>query len=310
MLGVVTAAVSAQAYPVKPVRLIIPIAAGGNLDIVTRSMAQKLTEAYGQQVIVENRPGVNSVVGTEFVAKAPADGYTFLMMASTFLTTPLLSRNTPYDPLRDFTGVTQLAWLPQLMVVHPSLPSKSVKEFIALAKTRPGEINYASAGTSSVGDLATELFNRRAGIRTTAIPYKGNALALIDTVGGQVQVFFGAIGPMLPYINTNRLRALGLSSPKRSPLLPEVPAIAETLPGYEAGLFIAMVAPAATPREIVARMHAEIAKIMQLPEMKTRLAQLGDEIAVSSSPEQFTAFLKTEYAKWDRIIREAGIRIE
>jgi hypothetical protein len=310
MLGVVTAAVSAQAYPVKPVRLIIPIAAGGNLDIVTRSMAQKLTEAYGQQVIVENRPGVNSVVGTEFVAKAPADGYTFLMMASTFLTTPLLSRNTPYDPLRDFTGVTQLAWLPQLMVVHPSLPSKSVKEFIALARTRPGEINYASAGTSSVGDLATELFNRRAGIRTTAIPYKGNALALIDTVGGQVQVFFGAIGPMLPYINTNRLRALGLSSPKRSPLLPEVPAIAETLPGYEAGLFIAMVAPAATPREIVARMHAEIAKIMLLPEMKTRLAQLGDEIAVSSSPEQFTAFLKTEYAKWDRIIREAGIRIE
>jgi tripartite-type tricarboxylate transporter receptor subunit TctC len=309
-LAVIAPAVCAQTWPVKPVRLIIPIAAGGNLDIVTRSMAQKLSEIYGQQVIVENRPGVNSVVGTEFVAKAPADGYTFLMMASTFLTTPLLSRNTPYDPLRDFTGVTQLAWLPQLMVVHPSLPVKSVREFIALAKTRPGEINYASAGTSSVGDLATELFNRRAGIRTTAIPYKGNALALIDTVGGQVQVFFGAIGPMLPYINTNRLRALGLSSPKRSPLLPEVPAIAETLAGYEAGLFIAMVAPAATPREIVARMHGEIAKVMQLPEMKTRLAQLGDEIAVSSSPEQFTAFLKTEYAKWDKTIREAGIKVE
>ena len=310
MFAVIASSACAQNWPVKPVRLIIPIAAGGNLDIVTRTVAQKLTEVYGQQVIVENRPGVNSVVGTEFVARSPADGYTFLMMASTFLTTPLLSRNTPYDPLRDFTGVTQLAWLPQLMVVHPSLPSKSVKEFIALAKTRPGEINYASAGTSSVGDLATELFNRRAGIRTNAVPYKGNAPAMIDTVGGQVQLFFGAIGPMLPYINAGRLRALGVSSPKRSPLLPAVPAIAETLPGYEAGLFIAMVAPVATPREIVARMHGEIAKIMQTAEMKSRLAQLGDEIAVSSSPEQFTAFLKTEYAKWDKIIREAGIKVE
>jgi len=300
----------AQAWPLKPVRLIIPLAAGGNLDIVTRAIAQRLSEAFGQQVIVENRPGVNSVIGTEYVAKAPADGYTFLMMSSTYLTTPLLSRNVPYDPLRDFTGVTLIAWLPQLMVVHPSLPAKTVKEFIALAKTRPGEINYASAGTSSVGDLATELFNRRAGIRTNAIPYKGNALALIDTVGGQVQLFFGAIGPMLPYVHTGRLRALGISSARRSPLLPEVPAISETLPGYEAGLFIAMVAPAATPREIVARMHGEIAKIMQAPAIKTRLAELGDEIAVSSTPEQFTAFLKTEFAKWDRVIREAGIKIE
>ncbi len=307
---IAASAATAQSWPVKPVRLIVPLAAGGNLDIVTRAMAQKLTEVLGQQVIVENRPGVNSVVGTEYVAKAPADGYTFLMMASTFLTTPLLTRNTPYDPLRDFTGVTLLAWLPQLMVVHPSLPAKSVKEFIALAKTRPGEINYASAGTSSVGDLATELFNRRAGIRTNAIPYKGNALALIDTVGGQVQVFFGAIGPMLPYVHTNRLRALGLSSLKRSPLLPEVPAISETLPGYEAGLFDAMVALAAVPREIVVRLHGEIAKIMQTPAMKARLAELGDEVSVSASPEQFSAFLKTEYAKWDKTIKEAGIKVE
>jgi tripartite-type tricarboxylate transporter receptor subunit TctC len=300
----------AQIWPVKPVRLIVPLAAGGNLDIVTRSIAQKLTEALGQQVIVENRAGVNSVVGAEYVARAPADGYTLLMMSSTFLTTPLLSRNVPYDPLRDFTGVTLIAWLPQLMVVHPSLPSKTVREFIALAKSRPGEINYASAGTSSVGDLATELFNRRAGIRTNAVPYKGNAPALIDTVGGQVQLFFGAIGPMLPYIHGGRLRALGVSSPRRSPLLPEVPAISETLPGYEAGLFIAMVAPAATPREIVARLHGEVVKIMQNAAIKTRLADLGDEIAVSSSPEQFSAFLKTEYAKWDRIIKEAGIKVE
>ncbi len=307
--AVTAGAAVAQGYPLKPVRLIIPLAAGGNLDIVTRSMAQKLTESLGQQVIVENRPGVNSVVGTEYVARAPADGYTFLMMASTFLTASLLSR-VPYDPLRDFTGVSQLAWLPQLMVVHPSLPSKNVREFIALAKARPGEINYASAGTASVGDLATELFNRRAGIRTNAIPYKGNAPALIDTVGGQVQLFFGAIGPMLPYINTNRLRALGVSSPKRSALLPGVPAISETLPGYEAGLFIAMVAPAATPREIVARMHSEIVKAMQTSDMKARLTQLGDELSLSSSPEQFTAFIKTEHAKWDKVIKDSGIKVE
>jgi len=309
-LAIAAGAACAQNWPAKPLRLIIPLAAGGNLDIVTRSIAQKLTEVFGQQVIVENRPGVNSVVGTEYVAKSPADGYTFLMMSSTYLTTPLLTRNVPYDPLRDFTGVTLLAWLPQLMVVHPSLPVKTVKDFIALAKARPAEINYASAGTASVGDLATELFNRRAGIRTNAIPYKGNAPALIDTVGGQVQMFFGAIGPMLPYVHTSRLRALGLSSLKRSPLLPEVPAISETLPGYEAGLFIAMVAPAAVPREIVARMHGEIGEIMQAPAMKTRLAELGDEVAVSAAPEQFTAFLKAEYAKWDRVIKEAGIKVE
>ncbi len=310
LLSATMAAASAQGYPVKPVRLIIPLAAGGNLDIVTRSIAQKLTEALGQQVIVENRAGVNSVIGAEYVARSPADGYTLLMMSSTFLTAPLLSRNVPFDPLRDFTGVTLIAWLPQLMVVHPSLPSASVRDFIALAKARPGEINYASAGTGSVGDLATELFNRRAGIRTNAIPYKGNALALIDTVGGQVSMTFGAIGPMLPYLNTRRLRALGVSSPQRSPLLPGVPAIAETLPGYEAGLFIAMVAPAATPREITARLHGEIAKIMQMADIKTRLAQLGDEIAVSASPAQFTAFLRTEFAKWDRVIKEAGIKVE
>ena len=300
----------AQAWPAKPVRLIVPLAAGGNLDIVTRAMAQRLSESLGQQFVVENRAGVNSVVGTEYVARAPADGYTLLMMSSTFLTAPLLSKGVPFDPLRDFTGVTLMAWLPQLMVVHPSLPAKSVREFIALAKARPGEINYASAGTSSVGDLATELFNRRAGIRTNAVPYKGNAPALIDTVGGQVQFFFGAIGPMLPYVNTQRLRALGLSSLKRSPLLPEVPAIAETVPGYEAGLFIGMVAPQATPREIVARLHGEIARILQTPEMKTRLAQLGDEIALSAAPEQFTTFLRSEHAKWEKLIREAGIKVE
>ena len=300
---------AAQQWPQKPVRLVIPIAAGGNLDIVTRSIAQKLTEVYGQPVIVENRPGVNSVVGTEYVAKAPADGYTFLMMASTFLTTPLLSRTTPYDPLRDFTGVTQLAWLPQLMVVHPSLPSRSVKEFIALAKTRPGEINYASAGTTSVGDLATELFNRRAGIRTNAVPYKGNAPALIDTVGGQVQLFFGAIGPMLHYINSGRLRALGVSSPKRSALLPEVPAIAETLPGYEVASRLAVFAPVGTPQAIITRLNREIVRVLARAEVREKFHETQIEV-VGDTPDALAAMIKAEIASTAKTIKEAGIRAE
>jgi len=217
---------------VKPIRLIVPLAAGGNLDIVTRSVAQQLTEVLGQQVIVDNRPGINSVVGAEVVARSAPDGYTFLMMSSTCLTTPIPTRSTPYDPLRDFTGVTLIAWLPQVMVVHPSLPARSIREFIALAKAHPNQINYASAGTGSVGDLATELFNRQAGIQTNPIPYKGNALALIEVVGGQVSMTLGAIGPSLPYIKSARLRPLGVSSASRSPLLADVPAIAACLAGH------------------------------------------------------------------------------
>ena len=300
----------AQTWPAKPVKLVVPLAAGGNMDTVTRTLAQKLTENLGQQVVVENRPGVNSVVGTEAVARAAADGYTFLMMSNTFLITPILTRNVTYDPLRDFTGVTIIAWFPQLMMVHPAVPAKSVPEFIALAKAHPGGINYASGGTSSIGDLATELFSRQAGIRMLAIPYKGNSLALIDLVGGQVSLMLGAIGPALPYVKAGRLRALGVSSPRRSPLLPEVPAIAETLPGYEASLFTAMVAPAATPKEIVARMQGEIARIVQTPEMRGRFAQQGVEVAVSSAPDEFTAFLKSDYAKWVKVIRELGLSVE
>ena len=310
MLYVPFHSVFAQAWPSKPLRIVVPLAAGGNMDMVTRTIAQKLGENLGQQVVVENRPGVNSVTGTEFVARAAADGYTYLMMSGTFLTTPILTRNVAYDPLRDFTGVTLIAWFPQLMVIHPSLPARSVQELIALAKAHPGDINYAAAGTSSVGDLATVLFNRQAAIRMTPILYKGNSLALIDVVGGQVSLMLGALGPALPYVKSGRLRALGVSTPRRSSLLPEVPAIAETLPGYEASLFTAMVAPAGTPREIVARVHSEIVKIAQMPELGNRLVQQGLELAVSRSPEEFTAFIKSDYARWAKVIREAGINVE
>jgi tripartite-type tricarboxylate transporter receptor subunit TctC len=308
--GLAASTGSGQAWPTKPLRLVVPLAAGGNMDTVTRTIAQKLTESLGQQVVVENRPGVNSVAGTEFVARTAADGYTYLMMSNTFLITPILTPNVPYDPLRDFTGVTLIAWFAQAMVVHPSLPAKSVQDLIALAKAHPGAINYASAGTSSVGDLATVLFNRQAGIRMNPIPYKGNSLALIDVVGGQVSLMLGAIGPALPYVKSGRLRALGVSSPRRSPLLADVPTIAETLPGYEASLFTAMVAPSGTPREIIARVHGEIVRIVQSPEVSNRLVQQGLELAVSRTPDEFTAFIKSDYARWAKVIRDAGIRAE
>lgn len=310
VMGGVSTLAQAQSWPTKPVRLVIAVAAGGNLDILTRGLAQKLSESFGHQVIVENRPGINSILGTESVARAAPDGYTFLMMASTFVIVPSVAKNVPYDPVRDFTGVTLLGWLPQLLVAHPSLPARSVKDLIAFARARPGELNYGSSGHGAFNELAMELFNRQAGIRTTAIPYKGNSLSLIDTVGGQVSLTMNAIGPALPYVQSGRLRALGVSSPKRSALLPDVPAIAETLPGYEASLFNAMVAPVATPKDIVARMHGEVVKAMQTPDLRNRAAQQGVEVSTSSTPEQFTAFVKADYAKWAKVVREAGMRPE
>jgi len=220
---------------------------------------------------------------------------------------PIVTKRVPYDPVRDFTGVSLLGWLPQLLVTHPSLPARDVRELIALTKRHPGEINYGSSGQGAYNELAMELFNYHAGIRTNAIPYKGNALALIDTVGGQVSLTMNAIGPALPYVKSGRLHALGVSSPKRSPLLPDVPAIAETLPGYEASLFNGMVAPAATPKGIIARMHAEVVRVLHGTDLRSRAAQQGMDIMTSHTPEDFTAFIKTDLAKWTNVVKDMGM---
>ena len=305
-----TAPGAGQAYPTKPIRLIVASAAGGNLDLVARSVAQALTASLGSPMVVENRPGASSTIGGEYVARSAPDGYTFQMAAPSLLVAPMLMRNAPYDPLRDFTGVSLIATLPQMLVVHPSVPANSVRELIALAKARPGELNCVTSGNGSGSHLAMELFNRQAGVRMTRIPYSGDAPALVHLIGGQVSVKFDNLTTAIPLVSGGRLRALGVTTPKRSALLPNVPAISETLPGFEASIFNGMVAPAATPKEIVARIHAEIARFAQTPDARSRFAKQGAELQSSPSPEHFTAYLKNEYARLAKVIQEAGITAE
>ena len=301
----------AQGFPSKVIRIVVPVAAGGNLDLVTRALAQKLTEQLGQQVIVENRPGASSIPGTELVAKAPPDGYTYLSVASTFLSTVAVLPNVPYDPVRDFSCVSQTAWLPQILVVNPALPAQSVRELIALAKQRAEPLTYGTAGYGATAHIATELFIHQAGIKMTHIPYKGNAPALVDLVGGQIAVMFDTISTPIQFVKSGKLRALGVTSLKRSPIFPEVPTISEAgLPGYEASLFNAILAPAGTPREITARMHGEIARALQQPDIRSRFLQQGVELQASDSPEQCAAFIKTETEKFIRIVKQTGIRAE
>ena len=304
------AAAQGPAYPVKAVRIVVPSSPGGGTDILARVLAQKMSEGLGQQFVVENRPGAGQVIGIEAVARATPDGYALLMAASAIVINEVLYAKPPYDTLRDFAPVTQVASLPNILVVHPALPVKSVRELIALAKTRPAQLNYSSAGSGTSPHLSMELFRLMADITLTHIPYKGSGPATVDLVAGQVQLSMPNVLTALPQIKGDKLRGLGVTSSKRATGLPDIPSIAETLPGYEASLFTAMVAPAATPKEIVARMQGEIARIVQTPEMRNRFAQQGVEVAASSAPEEFTAFLKSDYAKWVKVIRALGISVE
>ena len=309
-LGATVMAAQAQAYPARPIRLIVAVQPGGNLDLMGRSVADKVSEGLGQRMFVENRPGANSTIGLSFVARSAPDGYTLAMVAQSALVAPKMMRNPPYDLLRDFAGVSHIATLPQMLVVHPSLPVKSMKEFIALAKARPGEINCGSSGNGSGSHLALELFNRMAGVRIMRIPYNGDGPAIIDLLGGQVPVKFDNLTTSLQHVRGGKLRALGITSPKRSALLPELPAISETVPGFQASIFNGMVAPAATPPDILARVHAEIVKFTQAPEIRSRFAAQGVDLQASASPGEFTAYIKSEYARWAKVMDDAGIKAE
>ena len=300
----------AQAYPTKPVRLVVAAAPGGNLDLLGRAVAQKLTEGLGRPVIVENRPGANTTIGAENVARSAPDGYALLMVAPSFMVGPMMMRNPPYEPLRDFTGVSAIATLPQLLVVHPSLPAKNVRELIALAMARPGELNCGTSGNGSGSHFAMEFFMRQAGVRLTRLPYSGDAPALVHVLGGQVPVKFENTSTAIPHVRSGRLRALGVTTPRRTDLLPDVPAIAEILPGYEASIFNGMVAPAATPREIVARVHGEIVKFAQAPDVRARFAQQGVELQASATPDEFNAYLRAENARIAKLVKELGITAE
>jgi tripartite-type tricarboxylate transporter receptor subunit TctC len=304
LLCAVTGA-GAQTFPVKPIRLIVAVQPGGNLDLMGRAVAQGLAERLGQPVIVENRPGANTIIGTAFVAKSAPDGYTLMMVAPSFVVAPVM-QPAPYHPLKDLTGVSHVATLPQMLVVHPSVPAQSVKALIALARARPDDLICVTSGNGSGSHLALELFKRQAGVRMLRVAYNGDAQATIQLLGGHASVKFDNFTTSIPRVNAGRLRALGVTTPARTPLLPGVPAIAETLPGYEASIWNGVAMPAATPREIVSRLSLEIASFTKVPDNRTRFAQQGVEL-VGSTPEQFNSLIKAEYGRLSTLIKEAGI---
>jgi tripartite-type tricarboxylate transporter receptor subunit TctC len=305
------AGADAQSYPVRPVRLIVPFSAGGAADVPGRILAQRLAETLGQPTVVENRPGAGSTIGAEAAAKAPPDGYTLFMISNTHFVSAALHRKLAYDALNDYTPITQVTSAPNVLIVHPSLPVKTVKELIALARARPGEINYASSGNGSTQHLTGALFCRMAGIRMTHIPYRGSGPVTADLLAGQVSVGFPGIAGMLPHIRSGRLRALGVTGARRSPELPEVPTIAEAgVRGYEMVAWFGLAAPRGLPREIQSRLHGEILRVLSTAEMQKSMRAVGQEVAFQHKPEDFFEFLRAESAKWAKVVQESGAQIE
>lgn len=299
--------VAAQAYPGKPVRMIIPFSAGGAADVPGRIVTGKLGEALRQQVIVDNRPGAGSTIGADAAAKSAPDGYTIFMISNTHFVSAALYKKLAYDSLNDFTPVTQITSAPNVMVVHPSLPARSVKEFIALAKTKPGQIDYASSGNGSTQHLTGALFASMAGINITHIPYRGSGPVTSDLLGGQVMVAFPGIAGMLPHIKTGKLRPLGVTGGKRSAELPNVPTIAEAgVKGYEMVAWFGVAGPKGLPRDIQMKLHGDLLRVLKTPEMGKSLQAVGQEPAWQESPEKFLDFMKVEAAKWAKVVKASG----
>jgi tripartite-type tricarboxylate transporter receptor subunit TctC len=307
LLAVATAA-SAQSYPAKPIRIIVPFAPGGPNDLLARLVGQKLAEAWGQQVIVDNRPGGGTIIGTDLAAKSPPDGYTLLMTSTSTAVNPSLNKKLPYDTLNDFARVMRLAASPNVLVVHPALPVRSVSDLIKLAKSKPGQIAYGSGGTGAATHLAGELVCIMGGVKMTHVPYKGAGPATVDLISGQVQWMFGTILPTLPHIKSGRLRAIAVSGEQRSPVLPDIPTVAETLPGFEATSWYGVFAPAGTPKSVVTKLNEEMARIMKSTEVAQNLTSDG-AVPVADKPEEFDRFFRSEIAKWAKVIEQAGIAI-
>jgi tripartite-type tricarboxylate transporter receptor subunit TctC len=300
--------VHAQSYPSRAVRLIVPFAAGGSTDIIARTIGQKLNEAWGQPVVVDNRPGGSTVIGTDAVAKAAPDGHTLLITPAPFTIVPSLIAKLPYDPARDFEPVTLINTTPLVVVVHPGVPAKTINELISLAKKKPGTLNYGSSGSGGSNHLAGELFNAMAGVKMVHVPYKGNAPALADLVGGHVDVVFNGLTSAMPLIKSGRLRALAVTSLQRSAALPGMATLDELgLKGFQAVAWNGLTAPARTPKDIIAKLNAEVLKIVRSPELAERLKAEGSD-PVGNSPDQYAAFLREEIAKWRKVIRFAGIK--
>jgi tripartite-type tricarboxylate transporter receptor subunit TctC len=300
----------AQQYPTRSIRLVVPSSPGGGTDISARIIAPKLSDYLGQQVVVDNRPGAGTMIGGEIVARAAPDGYTLLMGVSTLAINPAMYKKMPYDALRDFAPISQAVSLPNVIVSHPSVPAKNVKELIALAKSRPGQLTFASAGVGTSPHLSMELFLVMAGLKMVHVPYKGSGPGAVDTVAGHVALMAPNMLTALPYIRSERLRAFGVTSAKRSAGADDIPTIAEAgVPGYEAVQWYGVLAPAGTPRPIVDRLHAEVAKALQQREVREKLSTDGAE-AVGNTPEQFAAYIKAETEKWAKVVKAAGIKAE
>ncbi len=302
-------AATAQAYPAKAVRMIVGFPPGGPTDVLARIVAQKLGESWNQQVIVDNRAGASGMIGAELTARAAPDGHTLLMVPVTYAVAPSLFSKMSYDTERDLATVAQVAASPFILVVHPTLPVKTVKDLMVLGRSRPCQLNYASASTGGMPHLAGELFNTMTCAKLVHIPYKGAAPATTDLLAGQVQLMFNNMLSAMPQVKAGRLRAVAVTSSQRSKAAPELPTIAETVAGYEASGWYGVLAPAATPRELVNRINAEVNRIMKLPDVTQRLAGDGVE-AVGITPEQFGAYLRAEVAKWNKVVKAAGIKAD
>ncbi|HEX2546028.1 MAG TPA: tripartite tricarboxylate transporter substrate binding protein [Ramlibacter sp.] len=302
---------SAQSWPTKPVRLVIPFPAGGSTDIVGRLVGEKLTTALGQPVVIENRAGAGGTTGSDVVAKAPADGYTFLMAtSSTHAIAPSLYPKLPYDPVKDFAPVTLLGTATILMVVHPSVPVKSVAEFVAYAKARPGQVMFGSTGNGSVSHLTAEYFKSQAGVDMQHVPYKGDSPLAVDLLAGRVHVAFGTAVAFLPHVQGGKLNALAVTDARPSPVAPKLPTVAATgLPGFEALQWFGLLAPAGTAREVVARVNTEVGRILQMPDVQQKMQDLGIQVS-GSGPDGFGGFMRGESAKWGKIVKDSGAKVD
>jgi tripartite-type tricarboxylate transporter receptor subunit TctC len=302
--------VAAQGYPTGPIRMIVPFGAGGGVDTMARILGQKLAESIGKSIVIENRGGANGNIGTGIAAKAPKDGYTLLLTGAGFVTNPSLYSKVPFNPVKDFDPISLLALAPNILVVHPSVPAKSVAQLVSLAKARPGEVHYGSAGSGSTPHLAAELFEALAKVDLLHVPYKGSGSALTGLLGGEVSIMFVAALPVVPHITAGRLRALAVTSASRLPATPELPTIAESgLKGYESSQWYGVLAPAGTPDEILHLLNSHIVKIMQNPEIKQRMTDSGS-LAVGSTRQEFAAHIRTEIVKWAKVIKESGARVD
>lgn len=307
LAGLVAPALDAQTYPVKPIRVVVPVAAGGSNDIFARLISERLRLRWGQPVIVENRAGAGQMIGADVVAKAAPDGYTLLVPTGTYTSSAALQAKLPFDPVNDLTGVAMIGDGPLIVAVHPSLPVKSIKELIALARARPGEIHFGTAGNGSIVHFASEAFAAAAKINIVHVPYKSGAPSVVDAVGGHVQLLITSMSAVWPHVKSGRMRALAITSAKRSSFAPELPAVAEFLPGYSATQWWGVLAPAKTPPEIVTRLNAEINRILGSEEMKPRIAEQGAELMLMPA-DAFTRYVHDEIAKWRKIVKERNLQ--